>query len=71
MAGRDIEVATELGKITAALESIGDRLTKVEGKLDNVVGVVNRWKGATGILVVLGGLFGWVANLFLKTNGKA
>lgn len=65
---REIEVATELGKIGATLESIDTRLEKVEADLKSVVGTVNRWKGATAILVVVGGLLGWLGNFFIKEH---
>jgi hypothetical protein len=65
---REIEVATELGKIVATLESIDSRLEKVEHDVKSVVATVNRWKGATAILIVVGGLIGWFVNLFVKGN---
>jgi hypothetical protein len=65
---RDIEVATLLGRIDATLTSIDARMSKVETDLKSVVGTVNRWKGATAILILVGGLVGWLGNLFVKGN---
>lgn len=65
---RDIAVATALGSIDATLKSIDTRLSKVEGDLKSVAGTVNRWKGATALMVVIGGVLGWLANLFVKSG---
>lgn len=63
---RDIEVATALGRIEASLASISERLGKVETDLTRAVGTLNRWKGATGIMILVGGVVGWLGNLFVK-----
>ena len=63
---REIEVANALGRIEATLVSIDTRMSKVETDLKSVVGTVNRWKGATAILILVGGLIGWLGNLFVK-----
>lgn len=63
---RDIKVAEALGSIDSTLKSIDVRLSKVEGDLKSVVGTVNRWKGATALMVVIGGVLGWLANLFVR-----
>lgn len=55
-----------LGEINGKLGSALERLDKVEKKLDSVVAMTNRWKGATTILIFLGGLIGWVTNLLIK-----
>jgi hypothetical protein len=65
---RDIEVATALGSINTSLISIDTRLRAVESDLKSVVGTVNRWKGATALMVVVGGILGWLANLFVRST---
>lgn len=65
---RDIDVANALGRIEATLTSIDTRMSKVETDLKSVVGTVNRWKGATAILILVGGIIGWLGNLFVKGN---
>lgn len=55
-----------LGEINGKLGSALERLDKVEKKLDSVVAMTNRWKGATTILIMLGGFIGWVTNLIFK-----
>lgn len=68
---RDIEVATALGSIDATLKSIDTRLCKVESDLKSAVGTLNRWKGATGIMIIVGGVIGWLGNLLFKNGGHA
>lgn len=55
-----------LGEINGKLGSALERLDKVEKKLDSVVAMTNRWKGATTLLIFLGGVIGWVINLLFK-----
>ncbi len=55
-----------LGEINGKLTGALDRLEKVEKKLDGVVAMTNRWKGATTLLIVLGGFIGWATNLIFK-----
>lgn len=63
---RELEVATLLGRIDATLTSIDNRLCKVETDVKSINGTVNRWKGATAILILVGGIVGWLGNLFVK-----
>jgi hypothetical protein len=63
---RDLYIATTLGSIEAKLESIDVRMGTVEKEIKSVVGTVNRWKGATAILILVGGIIGWLGNLFVK-----
>lgn len=58
-----------LGQIDGKLGSALERLTAVEKKLDGVVAMTNRWKGATTILIMLGGFIGWATNFFFKGHG--
>lgn len=67
----DADTQRLLGEINGTLKGVVDRLDKVEKKLDSVVAMTNRWKGATTILIVLGGIIGWASNLILKAMGKA
>jgi hypothetical protein len=62
----DLHVATALGSIDATLKAFDVRLSKIETDLKSAVGTLNRYKGATGILIIVGGLLGWVANFFFK-----
>lgn len=55
-----------LGEINGKLGSALERLDKVEKKLDGVVAMTNRWKGATTILIMLGGFIGWATNFLFK-----
>jgi hypothetical protein len=55
-----------LGQLISDTKSNAERLEKIEKKLDGVVAMTNRWKGATTILILLGGLIGWVTNLLFK-----
>lgn len=53
-----------LGEINGKMGGVLERLDKVEQKLDSVVAMTNRWKGATTILIFLGGIIGWIINFF-------
>jgi hypothetical protein len=55
-----------LGEIKGKMDSVLDRLDKVEKKVDSVVAMTNRWKGMTTILIVIGGGLGWAFNFFAK-----
>lgn len=67
----DIETAKAIGAMGANIVSIMERQERMEKKLDGVVAMTNRWKGATTILIILGGIIGWASNLLLKMAGKA
>jgi len=41
----------------------------MDKKLDNVVAVVNRWKGATALLIIVGGILGYLGNFLMKFAG--
>lgn len=71
MATGEAETQRLLGQLVAHSEATGKRLDKIETKLDSVVAMTNRWKGATTILIFLGGIIGWATNLLLKMSGKA
>lgn len=67
----DAETQRLLGGLAADMKTVMGKVDAMEKKLDSVVAMTNRWKGATTILIFLGGLIGWVSNLFLKAVGKA
>lgn len=58
-----------LGEINGKMGGVLERLDKVEKKLDGVVAMTNRWKGATTILIMLGAFIGWATNFFFKGHG--
>lgn len=62
----DAETQRLLGTLIADTRSNSERLEKIEKKLDGVVAMTNRWKGATTILIVIGGFIGWAINLLFK-----
>lgn len=62
----DAETQRLLGSLVANMETLMERTDKIEKKLDSVVAMTNRWKGATAILILLGGAIGWVANFLFK-----
>jgi hypothetical protein len=62
----DAETQRLLGKLISDTASNSDRLEKIEKKLDSVVAMTNRWKGATTILIIIGGFIGWASNLLFK-----
>ncbi len=71
MSDNDIETAKALGGLSADMKTLLDRTEKMEKRLDGVVAMTNRWKGATTILIILGGIIGWASNILLKMTGKA
>jgi hypothetical protein len=66
----DRETQRLLGQLIATSAAAQERLEKIEKKLDSVVAMTNRWKGATTLLIFLGGLIGWAAN-FLTHGVKS
>lgn len=68
---REIATAASLGSLNAKMDLILQRQDRFEIKLDSVVASTNRWKGATALLMILGGVLGWLGNLFMKAAGKA
>jgi hypothetical protein len=62
----EINTAKAIGEMGANIVTIMKKQEDMEKKLDAVVAMTNRWKGATTILIFLGGMIGWVANLFFK-----
>jgi hypothetical protein len=67
----DIDTAKAIGSMSANITTLMERQERMEKKLDGVVAMTNRWKGATTILIILGGIIGWAGNLLLKAAGKA
>jgi hypothetical protein len=55
-----------LGSMNANIVAIMKKQEEMEQKLDAVVAMTNRWKGATTILIVLGGIIGWAGNFIVK-----
>lgn len=55
-----------LGEINGKLSGALERLDRVEADVKSVVAMTNRWKGATSILIILGGAIGWVTNFIFK-----
>lgn len=68
MAGAQIDDATQrlIGEMNANIKTIMDRQEKMQKQLDGVVAMTNRWKGATTVLIAVGGLIGWLTNLIVK-----
>lgn len=62
----EIDTARAIGSMSANIETLMERTAKMEKKLDDVVAMTNRWKGATGLLILLGGFIGWVTNILTK-----
>lgn len=62
----DAETQRLIGTMSANIETIMSKQAEMEKKLDAVVAMTNRWKGATTILIFLGGLIGWLTNLLVK-----
>lgn len=60
-----------LGQLLEQTKGLNERMGNVEKQLASVVAMTNRWKGATTILIVLGGVVGWASNIVLKALGKA
>lgn len=58
-----------IGQMSANIETIMKKQDEMEKKLDSVVAMTNRWKGATTILIMIGGFIGWATNLVLKGHG--
>lgn len=62
------DMATQrlIGTMSANIETIMKKQEEMEKKLDAVVAMTNRWKGATTILIMIGGFIGWATNLIFK-----
>lgn len=71
MTGGDAETQRLLGSLIADMKTVMEKTEKIEKKLDSVVAMTNRWKGATAILIIVGGVIGWLSNLIIKLLGKA
>ena len=58
-----------IGQMAANIDTIMKKQEEMEKKLDAVVAMTNRWKGATTILIMVGGFIGWATNLIMKGHG--
>lgn len=67
----DLAVAEKIGRLMTGMETLLTRTDKMEKKLDGVVAMTNRWKGATSILMIVGGVIGYGATFLAKFMGKA
>jgi hypothetical protein len=62
----DNETQRLIGEMSANIKTIMVKQDIMQKQLDGVVAMTNRWKGATTILIFIGGLIGWVANYLAK-----
>jgi len=62
----DADTQRLIGEMNANIKTIMGKQELMEKKLDAVVAMTNRWKGATTILIVIGGFIGWASNLLFK-----
>lgn len=69
MAQGDRETDRLLGELMGAMKAVQEKQDRMEKKLDGVVAMTNRWKGATTIIIILGGVIGWGSNILLKLAG--
>lgn len=67
----EIDTAKAIGAMSANIETIMERQDRMDKKLDSVVAMTNRWKGATAVLIIVGGIIGYLGNWILKFTGKA
>jgi len=66
---RELETAKALGAMGANIMTLMVQQEAMDKKLDNVVAVVNRWKGATALLIIVGGILGYLGNFLMKFAG--
>lgn len=66
----DAETQRLLGSLCTDVKHLLARQDEMDKKLDEVVAMTNRWKGATALLIFVGGLIGWASNFLLKAFGK-
>lgn len=66
-----LATAQAIGAMGANILTLMDRQERMERKLDSVVALTNRWKGASAALILLAGALGGLSAFFLKLMGKA
>ncbi len=64
----DNETQRLIGEMSANIKTIMTEQVEMKKQLASVVAMTNRWKGATTILIILGGLIGWASNLIFKAH---
>ena len=62
----DAETQRLIGEMGANIKTIMIKQDDTEKKLDAVVAMTNRWKGATTLLIIICSLIGWVTNFLFK-----
>ena len=62
----DADTQRLIGEMSANIVTIMKKQEEMEKKLDAVVAMTNRWKGATTILFFLCVLICWATNLLVK-----
>jgi hypothetical protein len=62
----EAETQRLIGEMGANIKTIMTKQEETERKLDAVVAMTNRWKGATTILIIMGSLIGWATNLLFR-----
>jgi hypothetical protein len=67
----NLATAQALGAMGANIITLLDRQERMERKLDGVVALTNRWKGASAALILLAGFVGGMSAFLLKLVGKA
>lgn len=68
----DVDTAEKIGRLMTGMETLLTRTDKMEKKLEGIVAMTNRWKGATTVVLMVGGALGTAATILSKfVIGKA
>ena len=62
----DVETAEKIGRLMTGMETLLTRTDKMEKKLENIVAMTDRWKGATTVVLMIGGALGTAATILSK-----
>ena len=67
MSGPDHQELYRLvGELKAEVRALCDEQKLLRGDVVALKAQANRWKGAFGVLLMLGGFLGWIVSWFLK-----
>ena len=60
----------QIGRLEAQVENLHKDMSELKAEIKNITAAINRWKGAGGLLMMFGVVFGFFVDLVFKALGK-
>jgi prefoldin subunit 5 len=60
----------QIGRLEAQVENLHKDMNELKAEIKNITAAINRWKGAGGLLMLIGVVFGFFVDLVFKALGR-